>query len=123
MSVMEALKNRKSATGFQSQSLPREKLLELLWAAWGINRPDSGKRTAPSAMNAQEIDLYVLLAEGAFVYDAKANQLTLVVEQDVRSKAVTMGSLRDAPAHINGRGESRTLERLIGLVEEVKGRS
>ncbi|MEW6403725.1 MAG: hypothetical protein AB1649_18170, partial [Chloroflexota bacterium] len=45
--VSEALKNRKSTNAFQPQPLPREKLLELLWAAWGINRPDSNKRTAP----------------------------------------------------------------------------
>ncbi len=99
-SVLEALRNRKSATAFQTQPLPKEKLMELLWAAWGINRPEADKRTAPSAMNAQEIDLYVLLAEGAFVYDAKGNQLTLVVEQDLRSKAVTTGSLKDAPVQL-----------------------
>ncbi len=119
MSVMEALRNRKSATGFQPQPLPREKLLELLWAAWGINRPDSGKRTAPSAMNAQEIDLYVLLQEGAFVYDPRGNRLVPVVEQDLRSKAVTGGSLRDAPVQLvfvadNAKlGRSPESERLI----------
>jgi nitroreductase len=98
--LSEALKKRKSATAFQPQPLPKEKLLDLLWAAWGVNRPDSGKRTAPSAINAQEIDIYVLTAEGAFVYDAKANQLTAVVAQDLRAKATTAGSMRDAAAHL-----------------------
>jgi len=98
--VSEALKNRKSTNAFQSQPLPKEKLLDLLWAAWGINRPDSGKRTAPTAMNAQEIDIYVLLAEGVYVYDAKGNQLTPVSDQDLRAKAVAMGSMKDAPVHL-----------------------
>ena len=98
--VWEVLKKRKSANAFQPQPLPKEKLLDLLWAAWGINRPDSGKRTAPTAMNTQEIDIYVLLAEGVFVYDAKGNQLTPVQAQDLRAKAVTMGSMKDAPVHL-----------------------
>jgi len=98
--VFEALKKRKSASAFQPQPLPKEKLLDLLWAAWGINRPDSGKRTAPTAMNAQEIDIYVLLAEGVYVYDAKGNQLTPVLAQDLRAKAVSMGSMKDAPVHL-----------------------
>jgi len=98
--LSETLRKRKSTNAFQSQSLPKEKLLDLLWAAWGINRADSGKRTAPSAMNAQEIDIYVLTSEGAFVYDAKGNQLASVLAQDLRSKATTMGSMRDAPVHL-----------------------
>ena len=98
--LSETLKKRKSTNVFQSQSLPKEKLLDLLWAAWGINRPDSGKRTAPSAMNAQEIDIYVLTSEGAFVYDAKGNQLTAVLAQDLRAKAATMASMKDAPVHL-----------------------
>jgi len=98
--VLEALKKRKSTNAFQTQPLPKEKLLDLLWAAWGINRPDSGKRTAPTAMNAQEIDIYVLLSEGVYVYDAKGNQLTPVLAQDLRAKAVTMGSMKDAPVHL-----------------------
>jgi nitroreductase len=97
--MSEALKNRKSTDAFQPQPLPKEKLLDLLWAAWGINRPDSGKRTAPSAMNTQEIDLYVLLAEGAYVYDAKQNQLTPVSDQDLRAKTGAM-KFKDAPVHL-----------------------
>jgi nitroreductase len=97
---MEALKNRKSTNAFQTQPQPREKLLELLWAAWGINRPDSGKRTAPTAMNAQEIDIYVLLPEGAYMYDAKGNQLTPVLAQDLRTKATTQESMKDAPVQL-----------------------
>jgi nitroreductase len=94
-----AFKNRKSTNAFQTQPLPKEKLLDLLWAAWGINRPDSGKRTAPSALNTQEIDIYVLLSEGAYVYDAKQNQLTPVSDQDLRAKTGAM-KFKDAPVHL-----------------------
>lgn len=97
--LMDAIKNRKSTNAFQSQPLPQEKLLELLWAAWGINRPESGKRTAPSAMNTQEIDLYVLLPEGTYVYDAQQDWLTFVSNQDLRTR--TGGTqFRDAPVHL-----------------------
>jgi nitroreductase len=98
--LMDALKNRKSATTFQSQPLPKEILLDLLWSAWGINRPDSGKRTAPSAMNAQEIDIYVLLSDGVFIYDAKANQIVSVLAQDIRVKIGTQGLIKDAPVQL-----------------------
>lgn len=98
--VSETFKNRKSTNAFQPQPLSKEKLLDLLWAAWGINRPDSGKRTAPSAMNAQEIDIYVLLPEEVYVYDAKGNQLTPVLAQDLRTKAATQGFMREAPVHL-----------------------
>ena len=59
MPLMQVLKERHSARGFANKSLPAQELSNLLWAAFGINREDSGKRTAPSAMNAQEIDIYV----------------------------------------------------------------
>jgi len=100
MSVWEALKNRKSATGFGTQPLAPDMLLNLLWAAFGVNRPDSGKRTAPSAMNSQEIDIYVLLADGTYVYDPKGNQLTPVVAQDLRGKAASQQYMKDAPVHL-----------------------
>jgi nitroreductase len=98
--VSEAFKNRKSTNAFQPQPPPRDKLLDLLWAAWGINRPDSGKRTAPSAMNSQEIDIYVILPDGAYVYDAKGNQLTPLLAQDLRTQAATQGFMREAPVHL-----------------------
>ncbi len=98
--LMEALRNRKSATAFQTQPLSKEMLLDLLWAAWGINRPDSGKRTAPSAMNTQEIDIYVLLSDGVYIYDAKANQILSVLTQDIRAKLGTQGFIKDAPVQL-----------------------
>jgi hypothetical protein len=102
MSLAQALRLRKSANELQSKDLPTNKLLELLWAAWGINRVNGSLRTAPSAINAQEIDIYVLLAEGAYLYLAKENTLSLIVTLDLRDKAMTLDSVKvkNAPVHL-----------------------
>ena len=84
MPLMEALAKRSTARAFDSKELSPPQLSSLLWAAFGINRPD-GKRTAPSAMNFQETDIYVLLKQGAYVYSAKSNKLDLVVAEDIRA--------------------------------------
>jgi len=60
-----------SVREFDPTALKLQDLSELLWAANGINRPDEGKRTAPSAMNAQDIDIYVLMESGIYLYDPK----------------------------------------------------
>jgi nitroreductase len=82
--LMQALKLRQSAREFAPGKLPVQVLSNLLWAAWGINRPD-GHRTAPSASNKQEIDVYVTLPEGAYVYDATAHALNPVAAGDLRA--------------------------------------
>jgi nitroreductase len=69
----------------------------LLWAAWGVNRADSGKRTAPSARNWQELDVYVALPGGVFLYDAAANTLTPVVAGDLRALTGGQDFVKDAP--------------------------
>ena len=83
MPLMEAIGKRRSAREFASRELPLPMLSSLLWAANGVNRAGGG-RTAPSAMNAQEIDVYVALPSGAYLYDAAANALQLVAGQDIR---------------------------------------
>jgi len=65
--------------------LPKQALAELLWAAAGINRPALGGRTAPSAMNAQEVRLYVALPQGLFRYEPGAHELRLAAAMDVRA--------------------------------------
>jgi SagB-type dehydrogenase family enzyme len=82
--LMETLALRQSNRSFSSKPLPITTLSNLLWAANGINRLDSGKRTAPSARNMQEIDIYVALPEGLYYYEPKAHALQLVVAQDLR---------------------------------------
>jgi nitroreductase len=71
-------------------------LSNLLWAAFGVNRPDGG-RTAPSALNAQEIDVYVALPSGAYLYDATANVLQLVTASDLRRVTGYQDFVDDAP--------------------------
>lgn len=83
VSLMQALSDRQSVREFADRQLSLEELSSLLWAANGINRED-GRRTAPSAVNAQDIDIFVCMASGAYLYDAKQNQLARVTTQDLR---------------------------------------
>lgn len=82
--VMKALEQRKSDREFSGEKLSLQELSDLVWAANGINRPESGKRTAPSAMNRQDIDVYVCLPEGAYRYDAKSQELVWITAEDLR---------------------------------------
>ncbi len=83
--LMQALAARQSSRQFAARALPPQTLSNLLWAAYGFNRPD--KRTAPSARNQQEMEIYVFLKDGVYLYDAKANQLVQKIAGDHRSAA------------------------------------
>jgi SagB-type dehydrogenase family enzyme len=98
--LMQALKDRHSSRDFSADTLSLQTLSSLLWAAFGINRPENDHRTAPSAMNWQEVDIYVALASGTFLYDAKANQLKLVTAEDVRSLTGSQPFVKDAPLNL-----------------------
>jgi len=95
--LMQVLKDRKSSREFSRESLPLQVLSDLLWAGFGINRPGTGHRTAPSAMNSQEIDLYVATGDGVYVYDAAGHRLKPVAREDVRSKTGGQPSMQEAP--------------------------
>lgn len=101
MSVMDALSKRQSVRSFSDQALTDEQLSLLLWAANGINR-DDGRRTAPTAMNRQDIQVYVCRQDGAFLYDAKGHALLRVSTQDLRP--LVAGSrqpfVKDAPVSL-----------------------
>jgi nitroreductase len=84
MPLMEALRRRQSQREFSSKPLGEQDLSDLLWAAAGINRPELGGRTAPSAMNAQEVRLHVALPDGLFSYEPQSHALRLTVASDVR---------------------------------------
>jgi len=98
--LMQVLKDRHSSREFSPEKLPPQVMSNLLWAAFGVNRQDSEKRTAPSAMNWQEMDVYVATAEGLFVYDAKANQLRPVLTEDVRGQTGTQPFVKGAPVNL-----------------------
>ncbi len=98
LTVIQALSIRASATEFNSTDLKDDDLSDLLWAANGINRPDEGKRTAPSAMNAQDIDVYVFKKTAVYLYNAKQHALVKISNGDYR--ALIAGSQKfvaDAP--------------------------
>lgn len=82
--IMKAFQQRKSERVYAKKDLSVADLSDLLWAANGINRPESGKRTAPSSMNIQDIEIYVCLADGAYLYNPKKQELTPVAKGDFR---------------------------------------
>jgi SagB-type dehydrogenase family enzyme len=97
--LMQVLKERKTQREFNPEKLPTQLLSNLLWAAFGINRPD-GRRTAPSAMNWQEIEVYVAIGDGLFLYNAQANRLDPVLAQDVRAATGTQTYVATAPLNL-----------------------
>jgi nitroreductase len=99
-SLVQALKERKTTREYGGE-ITAQGLSNLLWAAWGINRPDSGKRTAPSAKNWQEIDVYVATKQGMYRYDAKGNALVPIVLKDIRPLTYTqVDRFKDAPINL-----------------------
>lgn len=82
--LMQALKERRSQREFSPQDLPLQVLSDMLWAARGINRPETAHLTAPSAMNMQEIDIYVAKKDGLYLYNAKENLLEPILAEDIR---------------------------------------
>src|SRR5208283_5337019 len=99
-SLVQALKDRKTQREYSSGNLSPQVLSNLLWAAWGLNRADSGKHTAPSALNRQEIEVYVTTAEGSFVYDPKGNALNPVASGDIRTLTGTQSYFKDAAINL-----------------------
>ena len=97
--LMQVLNERHSTREFGPEKLSPQVLSNLLWAAFGVNRTD-GKRTAPSAVNWQEMEIYVTLAEGAYVYDARANRLNLVTTEDLRAATGSQPFVGTAPLNL-----------------------
>jgi SagB-type dehydrogenase family enzyme len=97
--LMQTIKLRKSTREFSQEKIAPQVLSNLLWAAFGINRAD-GHRTAPSAMNWQEIDIYAVMENGTYLYDAKTHSLLPVVAQDLREKTGTQAFVKDAPLNL-----------------------
>jgi SagB-type dehydrogenase family enzyme len=98
--LIHLLKERKSSRAYSPKKLPNRVLSNLLWAANGINRPGSGARTAPSAMNQQEIDIYVATADGLYLFDVKAHQLKPVLKEDIRSRTGQQAYAGEAPVNL-----------------------
>nr|WNX93924.1 SagB1 [uncultured bacterium] len=97
--LLQALKERKSSREFAADPLPVRVLSDLLWAAAGINRED-GSRTAPTAHNKQEIEIYVALKQGLFLYEPKGHRLRLVAPGDLRGGTGTQDFVAGAPLNL-----------------------
>jgi nitroreductase len=95
--LMQALQHRQSTREFAPDTLSTKMLSNLLWAACGINRPESGKRTAPTAMNKQEIDVYIATAHGLYLYEPKTHSIKLALAGDLRASTGVQDYVKDAP--------------------------
>ena len=95
--LMDVLRERESTRDFSERPLDREVLSELLWAAFGVNRPETGQRTAPSTMNLRCIDIYVVTAGGTSRYDAEAHGLVRLGNDDARALTGSQEFVRTAP--------------------------
>ncbi len=98
--LMQALNERQSTRSFTKDTLTIRQLSNLLWAGWGINRPDQKKRTAPSARNIQEIDIYVALPSGLYQYDAVSNVLKQIHDRDIRKLCGSQDFVGTAPVNL-----------------------
>lgn len=96
----EALRNRQSIRDYADKDIPPDVLAGLLWAACGVNRKDSGKRTAPSAHNRQEIAVWVARKDGLFLYDPKAHALARKGADDLRALTGTQSFAAKAPVNL-----------------------
>ena len=99
-SLMTALKNRKSIRAFKDTPIPDQTLSNLLWAAFGINRPETGYRTAPSPKNSQEIDIYLAKPDGLYLYDPFFHQLVQISGEDIRGLCGIQTFVSTAPANL-----------------------
>jgi SagB-type dehydrogenase family enzyme len=100
MPLMEALDQRQSIREFSSREIPPQQLSNLLWAAWGYNREDQKKRTAPSSNNRQEISVYCAMKDGLYLYDAEAHALKKVSDRDIRKESGKQDFAAKAPLNL-----------------------
>lgn len=98
--LMQAFKERQSVRTYADREIPLQEMANLLWAANGINRKESGKRTVPTARNRQEIDVYVSNKEGLFRYDAQEHALVTIHNRDIRSMTGTQAYVATAPLNL-----------------------
>ncbi|NRR30660.1 SagB/ThcOx family dehydrogenase [Oxalobacteraceae bacterium] len=100
MTLLEVLRRRQSGRAYKPDELPLYTLSRLLWAAFGINRPELGRRTAPSANDRLEIDIYVALRSGLYRFDAGLMVLHPVLNQDIRAATGGQDFVADAPLNL-----------------------
>jgi nitroreductase len=95
--LMQAISLRRSTRAFGSRPIDQQMLADLLWAGFGINRPESGGRTAPSWHGSYEIDIYVADADGVWFYDAAEHSIRNVLQDDIRTEVGQQPFVATAP--------------------------
>lgn len=114
MPLFEALDNRQSIRSFSPRELDQQDLSNLLWAAFGVNRED-GRRTAPSARNRQEFDIYLIMAGGWYMYEPESHALLKLGNDDLREHAGSQDYVHTAPLNLIFVADH---ERMTGAEEE-----
>lgn len=92
MSLNDALSQRKTIRKQSKKELDMRQVSNLLWAANGLNRPDENKYTAPTARNRQELELYILLPQGAYSYNARENKLVRITGENLLEASGAFGA-------------------------------
>lgn len=98
--LMQTLNERKSTRSYSQENLSQQQISDILWAAWGYNRPEQKMRTAPSAMNLQEIDIYVALSSGLYLYEASTHKLIQISNKDIRGLTGSQDFVAAAPLNL-----------------------
>jgi len=98
--LIEALRLRRSIREYSPRALPPQVLSDLLWAAFGINRPASGDRTAPYWRHVMVIDIYAAMADGVWLYEPKAHKLLPHLRGDIRAQTGLQDFVAKAPLNL-----------------------
>jgi SagB-type dehydrogenase family enzyme len=98
--LMEALNERQSSRAYADKELSKQQLSNLLWSAFGINRPESGKRTAPTSRDVRDIEVYAVMKSGAFLYLPEQNALKKIVDKDIRNVTGKQGFVKNAALNL-----------------------
>lgn len=98
--LMQALKERRSVRDFKPDALTERQVSDMLWAAFGMNRPEIDHHTAPSAMNSQDVDVYLAGVDGLYLYEPKLHALKKVSNEDIRSLTTGQDSVKVAPVQL-----------------------
>lgn len=107
--VTEALRLRRSTRSFADRAIPPALTAELLWAAGGVNRPETGLRTAPSSHGAADTLLHVATADGVGLYDPDADMVATRLTQDIRPRLSPQPFVATAPVCLIHISDTRRL--------------
>lgn len=100
MPLMQAINERQSGRNFIDKDLSQQQLSDLFWAAYGINRPETGKHTIPTSRNRQDIEVYITTRDGVFLYNPEEHALIQISGQDQREKAGTQDFVKVAAVNL-----------------------